>query len=86
MLEKSNDNRTLPEVFKELQNIRNAQVKSYKKVKKKNNNFIQRAISNIATKTTSVASVVVLIFAIMTAFTGYIFATNSGEEKNEVIV
>lgn len=85
MLEKSNDNRTLPEVFKELQNIRNAQVKSYKKVKKKNNNFIQRAISNIATKTTSVASVVVLIFAIMTAFTGYIFATNSGEEKNEVI-
>ena len=84
MLEKTNDNRTLPEVFKELQEIRNAQEKRY--IENKNNkNVIKSTINKLATKTTGVACIIVLVFSIMTAFTGYIFATNIEQETPEVV-
>ena len=64
MLEKTNDNRTLPEVFKELQDIRNAQEKRY--IENKNSkNVIKSTINKLATKTTGVACIIVLVFSIM---------------------
>ena len=84
MLEKTNNNRTLPEVFKELQDIRNAQEKRY--IENKNSrNVIKSTINRLATKTTGVACVIVLVFSIMTAFTGYIFATNTEKVTPEVV-
>lgn len=84
-MQEKNTNRTLPEVFKELQDIRNAQEKRYKEIKN-NKNMIRNTINGLATKTTSVASIVVLILMVMTAFTGYIFATNTGEQEESKIV
>lgn len=84
MLEKTNNNRTLPEVFKELQDIRNAQEKRY--IENKNSrNVIKSTINRLATKTTGVACVIVLVFSIMTVFTGYIFATNTEKVTPEVV-
>ncbi len=82
MIQESKDNRTLPEVFKELQDSRNAQIESYKKAKINNRKGFKNVI---ATKTITVASIVVLIFCITTAFTGYIFASNDNKEEVEIL-
>lgn len=83
IVEESKNIRTLPEVFKELQDIKNAQMKNSKNTKFNKRNVVKSTINNIATKGISVASIIVLIFIITTAFTGYIFATTSFEQ-NEI--
>ena len=85
IVEESKYNRTLPEVFKELQDIKNAQMKNSKNTKFNKTNIVKSTISNIATKGISVASLVVLIFIITTVFTGYIFATNSEKKEIEIV-
>lgn len=81
MVQDSKYNRTLPEVFKELQEIRNEQVKSYKTTKLNNKNIFKSTINIVATKKTNVVIIVVLIFMVITISTGYIFANNIEQEK-----
>lgn len=85
MVKNSNDNRTLPEVFRELQEIRNAQLKSYKTDKLNNKNIFKSAINMMATKKINVASIIVLIFMAITVSTGYIFANNIEQENVEIV-
>ena len=80
----SKNDRTLPEVFKELQEIRKAQVRSYNTTKLNKKNIFKGAINIMATKRINVASIIVLIFMIITVSTGYIFANNIEEEKVEI--